>query len=82
MLKGRIEYDRNRNCDQQITQPTFYPPLNILTGSLMSTENELQHLKTQIQNLKAEVTKWSQYCAYVAGTSIGNYSIHIAVRGS
>ena len=37
----------------------------------MSTENELQHLKTQIQNLKAEVTKWSQYCAYVAGTSIG-----------
>lgn len=44
----------------------------------MSTENENQRLKNQIQdyqrdiqNLKGEVTKWSQYCAYVAGSSIG-----------
>jgi hypothetical protein len=44
----------------------------------MSTEKELRRLKQQLQdyqqenqNLQREVKKWSQYCAYVAGTSLG-----------
>mgnify|MGYP001369967431 CR=1 FL=1 len=44
----------------------------------MSAEKELRRLKQQLQdyqqenqNLQHEVKKWSQYCAYVAGASIG-----------
>ena len=44
----------------------------------MSTEKELRRLQQQLQdyqhenqNLQLEVKKWSQYCAYVAGASIG-----------
>lgn len=44
----------------------------------MSAEKELQKLQQKVENyqrekqhLQLEVKKWSQYCAYVAGTSIG-----------
>ena len=44
----------------------------------MSAEKELRRLQQQLQdyqqenqNLQHEVKKWSQYCAYVAGASIG-----------
>lgn len=44
----------------------------------MSAEKELRRLQQQLQdyqqenqNLQLEVKKWSQYCAYVAGASIG-----------
>ena len=44
----------------------------------MSAEKELRRLQQQLQdyqqenqNLQNEVKKWSQYCAYVAGASIG-----------
>lgn len=44
----------------------------------MSAEKELQKLKQQLHDyqrenssLQIEVKKWSQYCAYVAGASIG-----------
>ena len=46
-----------------------------LKTEIQRLKNQIQDYQQDIQNLKGEVTKWSQYCAYVAGSSVG-YSIH------
>ena len=38
---------------------------------LHKLQQQLQDYQHENQNLQQEVKKWSQYCAYVAGTSVG-----------
>ena len=38
---------------------------------LHKLQQQIQDYQHENQNLQQEVKKWSQYCAYVAGTSVG-----------